>query len=192
MFCKAAVFVESEAEMLHFFDQSDELHTVHLVFCSFRERRMTSCPSCTRYHKSSSSIFWPLKCAFDQLTQIPLWVFVLFLYRSSGRWNQLFLVNWFSLSQQTERIKKWNVQHNMRHSLRFMGNWHILIPAGANNLHSLKSFSSNLTYLLCRCRAAEHYWVSPCRHNVNLCILHFVFSVLVFPLHSRHHKFSVT
>lgn len=116
-----------------FIDQSEMLHTVSLVFCSFRERRMISSPSCTRYDKRSSLIFWPLKCGFDQLTQIPLWVFALFLCRSSGKSNQLlFLAYWFSLSQPTGGIKKWNVQHNLRYSLQFIGNWHILVAADDN------------------------------------------------------------
>lgn len=106
------------------------LHTVSLVFCSFRKRRMISSPSCTRYDKSSRSKFWPFKCAFDQLTQISLWVFALCLCRSSGTLTQLlFLAYWFSLSQPTGRIKKWNMQHNRRHGLQFICNLHILIPA---------------------------------------------------------------
>lgn len=100
-------WVESEAEMIiHLFDQSDVLYTVSLVVCSFRGRRMISSPSCTRYGKWSRSIFWPLKRSFDQLTQIPLWVFALFLCRSSGKSTQLlFLAYWFSLSQPTGGIK---------------------------------------------------------------------------------------
>lgn len=54
----------------------------------------------------SSPVFWPLKCAFDQLSQIPLRALAVFLCRRSGKSNQLlFLAYWFSLSQPTGGIK---------------------------------------------------------------------------------------